>query len=87
MFTCKQALEKIQMSKPIAIRVQEGTYERLKALSEKTGRTTTFYIHEAIEEHLDDLEDIYFAEQALTNLKKGKDKILTNKDFWNGLEN
>jgi len=75
------------MSKPVAVRIQDATYERLKALSDKTGRTTTFYIHEAIEEHIGDLEDIYLAEQALENLRKGKDKILSSKDFWNGLEN
>ena len=75
------------MSKPVAVRIQDATYERLKALSDKTGRTTTFYVHEAIEEHIDDLEDIYLAEQALENLRKGKDEILSSKDFWNGLEN
>lgn len=75
------------MSKPVAVRIQDATYERLKTLSDKTGRTTTFYIHEAIEEHIDDLEDIYLAEQALENLRKGKDEILSSKDFWNGLEN
>lgn len=75
------------MSKPVAVRIQDATYERLKALSDKTGRTTTFYIHEAIEEHIDDLEDIYLAEQALEDLRKGKDEILSSKDFWNGLEN
>lgn len=75
------------MSKPVAVRIQDATYERLKALSDKTGRTTTFYIHEAIEEHIDDLEGIYLAEQALENLRKGKDEILSSKDFWNGLEN
>ena len=75
------------MSKPVAVRIQDATYERLKALSDKTGRTTTFYIHEAIEEHIDDLEDVYLAEQALENLRKNKDEILSSKDFWNGLEN
>lgn len=75
------------MSKPIAVRIQDATYERLKALSDKTGRTTTYYIHEAIESQIDDLEDIYLAEQALENLRKGKDEVLSSKDFWNGMEN
>ena len=36
------------MTKPVAVRIQDETFERLKTLSKKTGRTTTFYIHEAI---------------------------------------
>lgn len=75
------------MTKPVAVRIQDETFERLKTLSEKTGRTTTFYIHEAIEEHIDDLEDIYLAEQSLENLRKGKDKVMAKEDFWNELEN
>lgn len=75
------------MTKPIAVRIQDATYERLKSLSDKTGRTTTFYIHEAIEGHMDDLECIYLAEQALENLRKGKDKIISKEEFWNELEN
>ena len=75
------------MTKPVAVRIQDETFERLKTLSAKTGRTTTFYIHEAIEEHIDDLEDIYLAEQSLENLRKGKDKVMAKEDFWNELEN
>jgi RHH-type transcriptional regulator, rel operon repressor / antitoxin RelB len=75
------------MTKPIAVRIQDETFARLKTLSKKTGRTTTFYIHEAIEEHIDDLEDIYLAEQSLENLRQGKDKVMAKEDFWNELEN
>ena len=47
-------------------------YERLQALAHRTGRTATFYIRQAIEEHLEDLEDIYLAEQALEKLARGE---------------
>lgn len=86
LFTCKRNSGKT-MTKPIAIRVKENTYERLKNLSEATGRSTTFYIHEAIEEHLDDLEDIYFAERALEALKRGDDEVIDGKEFWNDMGN
>jgi RHH-type rel operon transcriptional repressor/antitoxin RelB len=75
------------MTKPVEVRIQDKTFKRLKHLSEKTGRTTTFYIHEAIEKHIDELEDIYLAEQSLENLRKGKDKVMAKEDFWNELEN
>ena len=38
--------------------------ERLTKLAERTGRTKTFYAREAIEQHLEDLEDYYRAWHA-----------------------
>lgn len=58
--------------KQTAVRLPEATYERLQALAAKTGRTVTFYVREAIEEHLEDLEDAYLADQALAALRKGR---------------
>jgi RHH-type rel operon transcriptional repressor/antitoxin RelB len=52
------------MTKQAAARLPDETYNRLKALSKRTGRTATFYIREAVEKHLEDLEDLYTAEQA-----------------------
>lgn len=52
------------MSKQTAIRLPDDIYERLKALSERTGRTSAFYIREAIEKHIEDMEDLYLAEEA-----------------------
>lgn len=49
----------------LAIRLQPDLEERLAALARKTGRTKTFYVREAIEQHLEDLEDYYLAVDAL----------------------
>jgi RHH-type rel operon transcriptional repressor/antitoxin RelB len=38
---------------------------RLERLAAKTGRTKSFYIREAIEEHVADLEDFYLAERRM----------------------
>jgi len=38
---------------------------RLRKLAELTGRTKTYYIRQALEEKLDELEDVYIAEQRL----------------------
>lgn len=59
---------------------------RLQDLAQKTGRTATYYIREAIDEHLEDLEDIYLSEVAIEKLNKGQDKILGSREFWRGLE-
>ena len=73
------------MSKQTAVRLPEETYERLQALACRTGRTATFYIREAVEKHLEDMEDIYLAEKALECLRRGEDEILTSEKFWRGL--
>jgi RHH-type rel operon transcriptional repressor/antitoxin RelB len=65
------------MSKSTAVRLSDETYERLKALSEKTGRTATYYIREAVEEHIADLEDIYLAEKRLEDLRAGRSRTYT----------
>lgn len=49
----------------IAVRLPESIESRLDELAKKTGRTKTFYVREAILEHLEDLEDIYLAEKRL----------------------
>jgi RHH-type rel operon transcriptional repressor/antitoxin RelB len=75
------------MSKQANIRLSDELFERLQYLASSTGRTATYYIREAIEQHLDDIEDVYLAETALLNLRKGKDEILTSEDFWADVEN
>lgn len=56
----------------LAIRLPVDIEDRLDALAKATGRTKTFYAREAILEHLDDLEDLYLAEQRLSDLRDGK---------------
>lgn len=66
-----------RMSKQTAVRLPEETYARLQALAGRTGRTATYYIREAVEEHLDDLEDIYLAEQVLARVRNGEERTYT----------
>ncbi len=55
----------------LAVRLDVTTEKRLEALAAKTGRTKTFYAREAIEAHLDDLEDFYLAEERMKNFREG----------------
>ena len=71
--------------KQTAVRLPDATYERLQALAERTGRTATFYIREAIEEHLEDLEDVYLAEQTLERLRRGEERTYTLDEVERGL--
>jgi RHH-type rel operon transcriptional repressor/antitoxin RelB len=60
----------------LAIRLPEEIEKRLATLAKETGRTKTFYAREAILEHLDDLEDIYMAEQELADIHAGRVKTI-----------
>jgi len=51
----------------LAIRLKPDMEERLDRLAKKTGRTKTYYAREAIEEHLQDLEDYYMAAEVARN--------------------
>ena len=56
----------------LAIRLPSEVEKRLEALAQATGRTKTFYAREAILEHLNDLEDLYLAEQRLIDVRAGR---------------
>lgn len=53
----------------LAVRLDKEIEERLERLAVKTGRTKTFYAREAIEAHLDDLEDFFLAEERLKDFR------------------
>jgi RHH-type transcriptional regulator, rel operon repressor / antitoxin RelB len=74
------------MSKQTAISLPDDIHTRLQSLAAKTGKTASFYIQEAIEEHLDDLEDLYLAENAMNRIKRGESEIVSAEDFWHGLD-
>lgn len=57
---------------PISLRLPEDVEMRLNSLSVKTGRTKTFYAIEAIREYLEDLEDVYLAQDRLEQIRSGK---------------
>ncbi len=64
----------------LAIRLPEEIEERLDVLAKETGRTKTFYVREAILEHLDDMEDVYLAEKRLADIRAGNSKPAPLKD-------
>ncbi len=61
----------------LAIRLPEEIEARLDKLAKRTGRSKTFYAREAILEHLDDLEDLYVAEQVVRRIQSGEERTST----------
>jgi len=73
----------------ISIRLPQDIESRLDELARLTGRSKTFYMREAILEHLDDLEDRYLAEKRLEDIHAGKSKTVPLEDVMkrHGVEN
>lgn len=55
-----------------SIRLPHEIEKRLENLATQTGRCKSFYVKEAILEHLDDIEDIYLAEKRLERICSGR---------------
>ena len=64
----------------LAIRLPSELEDRLEHLAKATGRTKTFYAREAIVAHLDDLEDLYLAEQRLLDNRAGRSESVPLED-------
>lgn len=60
----------------ISIRLPHDVEARLNDLASRTGRSKTFYVTQAIVDHIEDLEDLYLAEQRLTDVRNGKSDVV-----------
>jgi RHH-type rel operon transcriptional repressor/antitoxin RelB len=56
----------------VSLRLPDDISQRLQTLAEQTGRSKTYYIVEAVREHLEDLEDLYLAETRWRALQAGE---------------
>jgi len=64
----------------VSIRLPDDVSTRLQDLAQLTGRSKTFYMIEAIREHLDDLENLYLAEQSLIEVRADRSKAHSLSD-------
>ena len=64
----------------LAIPLPKDIEKRLNHLAEQTGRTKTFYAQEAILRYLEDIEDVYLAEQRLEALQNGQSATRSLKE-------
>ena len=65
----------------VSLRLPDDLSARLGHLAEVTGRSKTFYMIEAIKEYIEDLEDLYLAEQRLINIRAGKTQTISLADM------
>ncbi len=60
----------------IAVRLPKDIEERLDRLAKQTGRTKTYYVREAITEHLEELEEAYLAQEVAERVRAGKEETI-----------
>jgi RHH-type rel operon transcriptional repressor/antitoxin RelB len=60
----------------VSLRLPDDVVARLQQLAERTGRSKTFYMVEAITRHIEDLEDLYLAEKGLIELRAGRSQTV-----------
>lgn len=58
----------------ITCRVEDEIEDRLERLARETRRTKSFYVREALVKSLDDMEDVYLADQVIERIRKGEEK-------------
>jgi RHH-type transcriptional regulator, rel operon repressor / antitoxin RelB len=61
----------------LSVRVEDDLNERLERLASETHRAKSFYVVEALKASLDDLEDVYLADQVLERIRSGKEETST----------
>jgi len=66
---------------PISVRLPNDMEQRLADLATKTGRKKSFYIKEALMNYLEDLEDIYYAEKTLADIKAGRERVISMQEM------
>jgi RHH-type transcriptional regulator, rel operon repressor / antitoxin RelB len=59
----------------LGVRVPDEVDERLSRLAQTTGRSKSYYVREAIVEHLADLEDIYLADHVRERIRRGEERV------------
>ena len=61
----------------ITVRVEDEIEQRLERLASETHRTKSFYIREALLNSLDDMEDVYLADQVIERIRRGEEKTFS----------
>lgn len=65
------------MTKAVVTRFDVEIVERLTELARRTGRTRSYYIKEAVEEKLADMELIYLAQSRAEDLRAGRSSTIS----------
>ena len=67
------------MTNSVVINYRYNTQNKIRVerLAKMTKRPASFYYNFLLDEYLDDLEDIFLAEEVIKNIRSGKEKTYT----------
>ena len=63
-----------------SIRLPLSLEERLNFLAKETGRTKSFYIREALEKCIEDMEDVYLSGRTLERIRSGEERTYSSAE-------
>ena len=58
----------------VAVRLSAEQQKRLDTLAARTGRSRSFYVKEAIEQHLDELEERFWADEVVARYEASNER-------------
>lgn len=64
------------MPHPFSIRLDDDLDARLERLARLTGRSKSFYVKQALEEQIEDLEDLYLARKVAKRVAEGRERVI-----------
>ena len=70
---------------PLSVRLTPEEEARLNALAARTGRSKTFYVRQAIKAHLDELEELYWADEAVRRYEESGKQSRPARQLWDEL--
>jgi RHH-type rel operon transcriptional repressor/antitoxin RelB len=69
------------MAHPLSVRLDENLDARLARLARLTGRSKSFYVKQAIEDQIEDLEDLYLAQRVSQRIADGVERLVPLEDL------
>lgn len=70
----------------LSVRLTADEEARLNALAARTGRSKTFYVRQAIAAHLAELEELYWADEAVREWEASGKSSRPAKELWDELD-
>lgn len=67
-------------SSVLSLRLPQELKTRLDRLSDRTQRPAAMYVQEALEAHLEDLEDYYDAVEISQRIRAGEEELISLED-------
>ena len=66
----------------LTVRLPAETETRLERLAKRTGRTKSYYAREAIEHYIDELEEMFWAQEVVARWEASDKKTISAEELY-----